>query len=600
MKDYAQLATKIVSSVWLITPEGLSVVLDIAQKRMNGESFSDDYANEIALHSKLLDEGMTGAGPEVINGVGILPINGPIFGKANLMTQLSGATSLEMIQQDLRAMLEDDSIHTILMDMDTPGGTNNLLKEVGDEIYAGRDIKPIYALADEMIGSAGLWLASQASAVYSVHSGSVGSLGAYTVHEDQSGADAKQGRKFTFTSAGRFKTEGNPHEPLSQEAKEYRQEVINDVYGEFVDAVARGRGSTSELVEASYGGGRMLTSKKALEVGMIDGIMPREQLMSQLAAPKSQHVSISINGSQIAATMFENKIELGMTTDDAGNIKLEAKEWEHSQPGTGSPPTPRRDEDGSDDKAIVGGWRKDPLPKEQVGSVTQPVNHNVRGEKMPDEDTTTTVPVSLISNEDAQELIQLLGVSDAQAALEAVRTMHTEHNAFQNSVALANEEMEFKTKFPQMYEEHIGLLKDKRANRAKLFATSVSRISTLDGDKPKATQFGLSAIALSTIEEAHIRFSAGTATVDDFEAALSAALNGGAVDYGESGSSQENQPAVIDTSTQQGLKNARALFAEKVAEVKTENPELDHNGAVSEAALRWPDIAAAYRLASPA
>src|SRR5207249_3078191 len=128
---------------------------------------------------------------------------------------------------------------------------------------------------------------------YTTPSGMVGSLGAYTVHEDRSAANAQQGRRFTYVSAGQFKTEGNPDEPLSASAIEYRQEIIDELYEQFVDAVAQGRGVTSDFAKANFGEGRMLSANSALQVGLVDGVLSYEQLIGEMSNRPSQ---VNING----------------------------------------------------------------------------------------------------------------------------------------------------------------------------------------------------------------------------------------------------------------------------------------------------------------
>lgn len=278
--DYAQIATKIRESVWLITPEGLDVVLSIANKRLNGEQFTDEYLEQIRSSGHNEEESEL----QVVKGLGILPIMGPIFGKANLMTQLSGATSLEVLQGQFREMLNNDEIHSILLNIDSPGGTSDLVQEMGDEIFNARDVKPIHAIANTSAGSAAYWLMSQATKGYITPSGSVGSVGAYTVHEDQSVSDANEGIKYSFIHAGRYKVEGNPHEALSDEGREFRQERIDNLYNDFVGAIARGRGTTSDSVKNGYGQGRMLAPKQAVEAGMVNEVIPYEGLVNRLTS----------------------------------------------------------------------------------------------------------------------------------------------------------------------------------------------------------------------------------------------------------------------------------------------------------------------------
>lgn len=610
MKDYARIATKIQSSIWLITPEGLTVVLDIAGKRMSGEGPSDEFLEQYELVSQIRRERSMEDSPynsydaKVINGVGILPIAGPIFGKANMMTQLSGATSLEMMQQDLNSMVADDAIHSIILDMDTPGGTSDLVAEMGDSIYQGRQQKDIYAIANSQCGSAGLWLASQATKLYSTTSGSVGSLGAYTVHEDKSVADAQQGRKFTYTYAGAHKVEGNPHEPLSNEAQQYRQEVIDELYGNFVGAVARGRGKSAEEIEATYGGGRMLTARAAHEAGVIDEIMPYDSLVSQLTSRHSrpQLVTANFDGVQATAMLFDGIAYTEGIMRDGTETLLESKEWEHSEPGTGSPPQPRRDQDGSTNKDILTGSRRDPLPLDKSNpNAPQP------SPAPPNSNVSVTLNGAMLLNATGgenvddntleTELAQLLGI-EATAVMTTVTAMHNELSSLRQAVATSSEEMRLKEQFPAMWAEHQQMLDEQRDTRANAFVDRIKYVGRAEGDKILPTAKGMSALAMETVSETHKKFAMGQGTLEDFEHSVSTIMNAGIVDYSEQGSSREAASYVLDTSTAQGVQNARTLFGAKIAEIRNENKELSYEEATVEAAKRYPDIASAYRVAA--
>ena len=60
----------------------------------------------------------------------------------------------------------------------------------------------------------------------------------------------KQGVKMTYLTAGRYKAEGNPDEPLSPEARAYDLSRINDYYSAFTQAVARGRRNRAQAQPA--------------------------------------------------------------------------------------------------------------------------------------------------------------------------------------------------------------------------------------------------------------------------------------------------------------------------------------------------------------
>ena len=107
-----------------------------------------------------------------------------------------------------------------------------------------------------MAASAAYWLASAANEVIITPSGEVGSIGVLAAHQDVSAAMDRDGIKTTLVSAGRYKTEGNPFEPLTDDARGYLQSRVDDYYGMFIRAVADHRRVKIDAVRDGFGSGR--------------------------------------------------------------------------------------------------------------------------------------------------------------------------------------------------------------------------------------------------------------------------------------------------------------------------------------------------------
>jgi ClpP class serine protease len=97
----------------------------------------------------------------------------------------------------------------------------------------------------------------------------------FAVHEDYSKALEAEGISVTLVSAGKYKTEGNPYQALSGEAKDALQSDVDKFYGMFVKAVAQGRGATQESVRNGFGEGRMVMAQDAVKEGMADRVATR-------------------------------------------------------------------------------------------------------------------------------------------------------------------------------------------------------------------------------------------------------------------------------------------------------------------------------------
>jgi len=270
------------SSKWAILPEKLETICAF----LNG--WSDGHrASKEEIQAAMMGQDSSEYGAENIDNVAVLPIYGTIAPKATMMSEFSGGFSCESFTKDFRAALADDSVTAIVFDVDSPGGTVTGVPELAAEILAARGKKPIIASVSGMAASAGYWLASAADKLIVTPSGEVGSIGVYCTHQDVSGAMDKAGVKMQFIQAGKFKTEGNPYEPLSDSARVEMKKGVDEFYEMFVAGVAAGRGVSVEKVKADFGQGRMLMAKDALAAGMVDSIQTLDQVLAGLGADSS-------------------------------------------------------------------------------------------------------------------------------------------------------------------------------------------------------------------------------------------------------------------------------------------------------------------------
>jgi len=284
---YAHLIRYVQETPWAIAHDKVTEILDVLLMRVDGHRLS---AEEIHLrvgeamgqHAERI-EGAASVTRARGGGVAVVPIMGTIFHRmAESMDESSGGTSTGRIRDSLRQAVAMPDIGTILLDVHSPGGTVPGVGELADDIFKAREAKRIVALADSQMASAAYWIASQANEIVAIPSASVGSIGVFGVHEDLSERAKQLGIKVTMISAGKYKMEGNPFEPLSEAATARFQTLVDAAYDSFVDAVARGRGVSSSTVRTGFGQGRALMAKEAKEAGLIDRIATREETIVRL------------------------------------------------------------------------------------------------------------------------------------------------------------------------------------------------------------------------------------------------------------------------------------------------------------------------------
>jgi signal peptide peptidase SppA len=174
------------------------------------------------------------------------------------------------------------------MQFSTPSGSVFGVDELATKIRAARSTKPVVGIADSMAASAGYYLLSQCSEAYCTPGGQVGSIGVYAAHEFIGKALDEAGIKIELISAGKYKVEGNPFEPLGDEARAEMQAMVDRYYAAFVSAVAKGRGVSADKVRSDFGQGRVLSAQDALAAGMVDGVMPFDAVVRKMAAASRQ------------------------------------------------------------------------------------------------------------------------------------------------------------------------------------------------------------------------------------------------------------------------------------------------------------------------
>lgn len=220
-------------------------------------------------------------------GVGVIPIVGPISQRTTLLEALFGyGTSTTSIGAQIKALVADQSVKAIVLDVDSPGGSVFGVQELAQLILDAREVKPVIAMANSLMASAAYWIGASATEVVASPSAMVGSVGVVVVHMDESKMLEKIGVKPTFITAGKYKAEGDPAQPLSEAGREHLQGMVDAYYGAFVGGVARGRGVSVADVRTNYGQGRLLTAREAMAVGMIDRIATLDETLGRVLSGK--------------------------------------------------------------------------------------------------------------------------------------------------------------------------------------------------------------------------------------------------------------------------------------------------------------------------
>jgi len=193
----------------------------------------------------------------------------------------------ENLRENIEAALEDSSVEGILFNFDSPGGEASAgMWDLSDFIFESRGIKPIWSIANDSMFSAAYAIGSATSRIYSTITGGVGSVGVIATHLEFSKEDKLLGWTYTIFSGGKWKADGNRHEPLSEHARETIQGEVDRIYGMFVDLVSRNLKMSGEEIRKTeagvYYGSNGVASKFSDAVGNYeDAINDMKNLISR-------------------------------------------------------------------------------------------------------------------------------------------------------------------------------------------------------------------------------------------------------------------------------------------------------------------------------
>lgn len=234
--------------------------------------------------------------------VAVIPIHGTLVRRTTGLEAVSGLASYTSIAAQLDAALASPEVAAILLDVDSPGGESGGVFDLADRIRAGVQVKPVWAVANDMAFSAAYALASAASRVFVARTGGIGSIGVIAMHIDQSVKDAKDGVRYTAVFAGERKNDLNPHEPISDEAHAVLKAEVDRVYDLFVETVARHRGLDADAVRATEAG--LFFGPDAVGAGLADAVGGFDDALSQLTQSLSPLPTQVASASQ--AGLFRN------------------------------------------------------------------------------------------------------------------------------------------------------------------------------------------------------------------------------------------------------------------------------------------------------
>jgi signal peptide peptidase SppA len=305
MTAFPHLRTALMRHPWAIEPDALSAICEVVERRVSGVRLSiDEIAlikgerqpnGTITMFSLDPQTGtLESAAPRAAgggaqgSGIAVISVFGIIAQHASQVDDISGpgGTSTDRIWKSVSEALANPAASSIVLNIDSPGGSVNGVQALAAEIFKARSRKPIIAQVNSLAASAAYWIASACSEIVMTPGATAGSIGVYGLHTDVSEAAKRQGLKFTYVSAGKYKVEGNPYEPLGDVAYAAQKRLVDGYYGDFTRDVARGRAVKIDEVRNGFGEGRVVKDTEAVRLRMADRVGTLDATLQSLMKRK--------------------------------------------------------------------------------------------------------------------------------------------------------------------------------------------------------------------------------------------------------------------------------------------------------------------------
>jgi protease IV len=190
------------------------------------------------------------------DGVGILQVDGAINDSRDVLTEL-------------RRFRDAPWIKAIVLRIDSPGGAVAPTQEIFAELQKVGSKKPLIASMAGMATSGGYYIASACEKIVANPGTMTGSIGVIMQLNNVEELMKKIGVKGFNIKSGANKDIGSPFQALSPEGQAILQSLVDNVHGQFVRAVAKGRGM-DEAVVKKLADGRVYSGAQAKDLGLVD------------------------------------------------------------------------------------------------------------------------------------------------------------------------------------------------------------------------------------------------------------------------------------------------------------------------------------------
>ncbi len=234
------------------------------------------------------------------NKIAVIELDGAIAASSDGGFLSKEANASNMLKS-LKLAKEDKDVQGVILKINSPGGTVGMSQSIYNQVLRIRKDKPVIAVLDDVAASGGYYIASAADRIVAQEGTLTGSVGViFSFMDYHNLLTDKLNIKPVVIKSGKFKDIASGSRAMTSEEKELMQDIVNDSYQQFLNAIRVGRvqrndnyaAVKTQLTEENlkkYADGRVFTGKMAKTIGYVDetgDIDTAKDMIEQMAKEK--------------------------------------------------------------------------------------------------------------------------------------------------------------------------------------------------------------------------------------------------------------------------------------------------------------------------
>ncbi|MFQ6051551.1 MAG: signal peptide peptidase SppA [Candidatus Hydrothermarchaeota archaeon] len=197
----------------------------------------------------------------------IIPIEGTISTSSS-QSLFASVASDEKIVKEIEKANKDRNIKAIILSINSGGGSAVASAEIERAIK--RSEKPTVALIRDVCASGAYWIASASDKIVADPNSIVGSIGVIYIHPDYSRLfNETLKMRYEIVKGGEYKDMSLPFRSMTEEEKEMWESMVQGIYDNFIETVAKNR-KMDESVVREIAEGKLYSGEQAKEIGLVD------------------------------------------------------------------------------------------------------------------------------------------------------------------------------------------------------------------------------------------------------------------------------------------------------------------------------------------